>query len=205
VRGAHAVLELPAEGTQYKDFLPGAALQECSSPTFHAVKAGKGRLVFDVAALGAKGTLQSPTRSADAREIATFRFSASDPTAIPRLIEAALRDVENAPMRSGPSAAERASARPADDAGLWAWPNPFGRSVELRYVVTAAGTEATLSIFDVGGRHVRTFRPGIVAAGRHRETWDGRDARGAPAPAGVYLCRLRAGGTERAIKLYLAR
>ncbi len=52
----------------------------------------------------------------------------------------------------------------------------------------------SLSLFDVGGRRVRTLLDGAWPAGRHLITWDGRGDGGAMLPAGLYLARLDADG-----------
>ncbi|HVP14201.1 MAG TPA: FlgD immunoglobulin-like domain containing protein, partial [Terriglobales bacterium] len=77
-------------------------------------------------------------------------------------------------------------------------PNP-SRIMQLAFSLPAA-CEAELSIFDVAGHRVRTLASGRFAPGAYARTWDGRDGRGKPAPAGVYFCRLRAGSTIRSIR-----
>jgi len=61
-----------------------------------------------------------------------------------------------------------------------------------------------LVLVDVAGRRVRTLVDETLAAGPHELAWDGRDAGGAPAPAGLYWARLDAGGehaTRRLVRL----
>lgn len=72
-------------------------------------------------------------------------------------------------------------------------PNPFGASTSLRFGLARAGA-ARVDLFDVQGRRVRALFDGALDAGDHALTWDGRDDRGAPVAAGVYLARLSAGG-----------
>jgi hypothetical protein len=43
------------------------------------------------------------------------------------------------------------------------------------------------------GRRVAVLVDGALEAGAHEAVWDGRDAAGRPAAAGVYLYRLDAG------------
>ena len=45
-------------------------------------------------------------------------------------------------------------------------------------------------MIDVAGRTVRTLASGAFGAGRNAVPWDGRDARGVPAPGGLYFVRL---------------
>jgi photosystem II stability/assembly factor-like uncharacterized protein len=81
-------------------------------------------------------------------------------------------------------------------ASLATAPNPFDDSAAIRFSLSRAG-EARVAVFDAAGRRVRTLREGLAAAGMHRLSWDGRDARGRDVPAGVYFVRLRTeDGTE---------
>jgi hypothetical protein len=82
-------------------------------------------------------------------------------------------------------------------------PNPWHGARTVRFTLPAAG-EARLELLDVMGRQVRTLVAGVLPAGPHERTWDGRDERGHPAPAGLYFVRLRAGRetlTERFVQL----
>ena len=72
-------------------------------------------------------------------------------------------------------------------------PNPAAGAVSLTVASGTAG-EQRLEVYDVSGRLVRTLASGWVAAGARRVPWDGRDAAGARAPAGIYLVHLSAGG-----------
>jgi flagellar hook assembly protein FlgD len=63
---------------------------------------------------------------------------------------------------------------------------------------------ADAEIFDVAGRRTRTlFARQVLGPGSHASTWDGRDAAGAPAPAGLYLIRVRAGSESRVARVVL--
>jgi flagellar hook assembly protein FlgD len=68
-------------------------------------------------------------------------------------------------------------------------PNPFTRGTLLRFDLAQAG-RATLDVVDVAGQHVVTLWSGETAPGPHSVRWDGRDARGAARPVGVYFVRL---------------
>jgi hypothetical protein len=81
-----------------------------------------------------------------------------------------------------------------------AGPNPFSGSTTLRFATPSAG-RVTLAVLDLGGRRVRTLFDGERAAGGGSATWDGRDERGNPAPAGVYFAWLDAGGQRLARRL----
>ncbi len=82
--------------------------------------------------------------------------------------------------------------------GLHAWPRPFTGILQL--AAGAKGTNATVAVFDVAGRLVRRLDlPG------GRGTWNGRDERGTPAPAGVYLLLSSHGGERARLKILKLR
>jgi hypothetical protein len=82
-------------------------------------------------------------------------------------------------------------------------PNPFNPSTAVTFSVDAT-TAVSLRVFDLRGRLVQTLAAGEqVAAGRHQRTWNGRDATGQAAPAGIYVCRLDAAGRTEALKMTL--
>jgi flagellar hook assembly protein FlgD len=48
-----------------------------------------------------------------------------------------------------------------------------------------------LSVFDAGGRKLRTLESGELARGDHAPRWDGLDDSGRAVPEGVYFAHLR--------------
>jgi len=83
-------------------------------------------------------------------------------------------------------------------------PNPFNPRTELAYVLGVPG-RARLALYDARGRLVAVLADAESQAGRHTATWDGADARGRPAPSGIYFARLEAAGETRVQRLVLAR
>ncbi len=79
-------------------------------------------------------------------------------------------------------------------------PNPMRGETSLAFELPRA-TRVSLDVVDLQGRRVRTLVDGERTAGAHRATWDGRDERGAAAPAGVYFVRLVAAGETLSRKL----
>ena len=74
-------------------------------------------------------------------------------------------------------------------------PNPFSGETLLSFSMPVAGS-VQLSVFDVGGRLVRTLATGPQTAGEHVARWDGRDEAGARVAPGTYFVRLKGkGGT----------
>ncbi len=80
------------------------------------------------------------------------------------------------------------------------FPVPSNGAIELGYRL-ARPSSVRLAIYDARGRTIRTLldaRAGLMPAGAGRATWDGRDAQGRLAPAGVYFARLDAGDQHSA-------
>jgi len=65
------------------------------------------------------------------------------------------------------------------------YPNPFNPATRIDFKMERAGS-ADIAVFDVAGRRIATLRSGVVEAGDHHVTWDGRTDAGAPAAAGQY-------------------
>ncbi|HET9250761.1 MAG TPA: S8 family serine peptidase [Candidatus Eisenbacteria bacterium] len=79
-------------------------------------------------------------------------------------------------------------------------PNPFRGAGRIRFDLPAPG-EASVAIYDVTGRLVRTLAEGTRSSGPHTIDWDGRDDRGTPLGAGIYFVRLAAGPDVRKAKV----
>lgn len=72
-------------------------------------------------------------------------------------------------------------------------PNPSAAAVTLRYAQPRGGM-VVIEIFDATGRRVRRIAQGWSPGGEDVATWDGRDAGGARAPAGIYFARFEGAG-----------
>jgi aminopeptidase N len=81
--------------------------------------------------------------------------------------------------------------------------NPARGRARLEYGLPRAGS-LKLDILDGCGRLVRTLAAGDRPAGKHRATWDGRNAAGTRAGAGTYFARLASGQGTRTLRLVLA-
>ncbi len=82
-------------------------------------------------------------------------------------------------------------------------PNPFAGEAGLRFTLAEAGP-ARLTVFDLAGRQVAVLFDGPAPAGETGVRWDGRDASGREAPAGIYFYRLEGADgvrTRRLVKL----
>ena len=86
-------------------------------------------------------------------------------------------------------------------------PNPARGPLAIDFAVPQSldGATLDLSVYDLGGRRVRTIEHARARAGAHTLPWDLRDGRGVPARSGVYWIRLTAGRealTRKAVVLH---
>jgi hypothetical protein len=73
------------------------------------------------------------------------------------------------------------------------WPNPARGQVQFRLRLGQDGP-ATVAVFDLAGRRVRTWSDQAAAAGERLLAWDFRDGNGRDVPAGRYYLRFEANG-----------
>ncbi|MHB8077648.1 MAG: FlgD immunoglobulin-like domain containing protein [Candidatus Krumholzibacteriia bacterium] len=85
-----------------------------------------------------------------------------------------------------------------------AWPNPFNPRTTLEFTLGAAAW-SRLSVYDLGGRLVKTLVDDHRPAGVYAVAWDGRNGGGRAVAAGIYVARLRAGNELISRRLTLVR
>ena len=80
------------------------------------------------------------------------------------------------------------------------YPNPFNPVTTIQY---SANKESTirLIIYNVRGQQVRKLVSGLISAGNHSATWDGRDDYGSLVSTGTYIYRLEKDGKSISRKL----
>jgi hypothetical protein len=120
-----------------------------------------------------------------------LRFVAQD-SAGGSLVEAGVDDVRLLTYPLALAVGEPATPRP----GLAlapASPNPMQGRTVLRFTLPARG-RATLGVYDLHGRAVRSLIDRELQAGPHTEEWDGLDARGRRVASGPYFIKLEHGG-----------
>ncbi|MGQ0721838.1 MAG: FlgD immunoglobulin-like domain containing protein, partial [Candidatus Eiseniibacteriota bacterium] len=83
-------------------------------------------------------------------------------------------------------------------------PNPARGGARVSFSLDR-DRDVRLSVVDVSGRTLRVLREGAVPAGQASAVWDGLDANGARAAAGVYFFRLESDGASRTRKVTLLR
>ncbi len=95
---------------------------------------------------------------------------------------------------------------PADlrDVQLRVAPNPTFVSASIAFALPHA-MDAQLDVFDLHGGLVQRLQSGTLAAGEHRVTWDGKDARGEATGSGIYFVRLKSGSAALESKLIKLR
>jgi hypothetical protein len=71
-------------------------------------------------------------------------------------------------------------------------PNPCKQFAMINYQLAKPGM-VSARIYNLLGQQVRTVFSGSQQAGAYSARWDGKNAKGQPAPAGVYVLRLSAG------------
>jgi endonuclease I len=83
-------------------------------------------------------------------------------------------------------------------------PNPFSANTTIRFDLPARA-RASLRVYDVSGRLVRTLTDGELEAGPHQVEWSGKSESGARLAAGLYLLRLDAAGESATRRMVLVR
>jgi hypothetical protein len=87
---------------------------------------------------------------------------------------------------------------------MGASPNPFNPAPTIAFELAVPGN-ASISIYDVSGRLVRSLVDENLPAGMHEVIWNGRDGNGAMAASGVYFYRLNTGEIVQTRKMVLLR
>jgi len=84
------------------------------------------------------------------------------------------------------------------------YPNPAAGAPSIAFALEREA-DAQLEVYDVAGRLVSSRRFERLPAGERTLNWDGRDANGRPAAAGVYLVKVFAEGMERVARFTVVR
>ncbi len=84
------------------------------------------------------------------------------------------------------------------------YPNPFNPSTRFSFRL-AVPSRVSADVWNLTGQRVASLADRTFPAGEHALEWDGRTNQGVPAPSGVYLIRLQAGGNATVRKMVLER
>lgn len=213
VQGIHARVDYESEGLELLEVGAGDLLDAQNAGVFFDTIEEDGSVSVDAAVLGQGASFVGSGAYAD------LVFRVREAGARPVLGEIALRDGQNreltrprdeveagddreAPAPTSPSLTSR--ELPTATALLGAFPNPFQDGTAIRFQL-ATSDDVRVELFDVSGRQVATLHSGVLPAGTHEVTWNGRNAEGAGVDAGVYLYRVRIGAETWSAKLVLDR
>ncbi len=83
-------------------------------------------------------------------------------------------------------------------------PNPFNPMTKITFGL-AKDAPASLVVYDLTGRAVRTLVDGTLKAGEHTRFWDGRDSNGNSVASGVYFYKLDADTFNQTRKMVLLK
>ena len=78
-------------------------------------------------------------------------------------------------------------------------PNPFNPTTTIAFTIPEA-SQVQVAVYNVAGQKVATLADDFMAAGKHVVTWDAADF-----SAGVYFCRVKAGGYEKTVKMTMVK
>lgn len=119
-----------------------------------------------------------------------------------------LEAVESTGFRSsfGPVVGRTTAGLPTNFS-LGVRPNPAHGHATIDYSVasTFGNTDTSIRICDLSGRTVKILHSGPVAPGSYNLQWDGTDASGSSAPAGVYICVMNSGGQNLTKRIVFTR
>ena len=84
------------------------------------------------------------------------------------------------------------------------YPNPFNTIMSIQYDL-GKNSRVVLKIYNILGQEVKTLVNELQVKGRKTVVWDGRDNQGRMLSAGIYFCRLHAGGHDQTTKIILLK
>ena len=109
---------------------------------------------------------------------------------------------------SGSSVPTGVDGEPTTDAPrrtvLLASPNPFGQETTVRFNLSSP-ERATVLVYDVSGRLVRTLRRSELGVGEQAVHWDGSDDGGKAVGSGIYFVRVDAPSFHSSTKTFRLR
>lgn len=85
-------------------------------------------------------------------------------------------------------------------AGLTVAPNPFNDLTEVRFETVRSG-HVSVAVYNLLGERVVLLEDGLLQAGAHSVRWNGRDAEGREATAGMYMLRIRMEGQQHTVRV----
>lgn len=89
-------------------------------------------------------------------------------------------------------------------AAAFASPNPFNPETSIQYSLRDDGN-ASVRIYSLTGRLVRTLQEGFATRGTYEVRWNGKDERGASLPSGMYFVQVKQGSESSITKVVMAK
>ena len=80
------------------------------------------------------------------------------------------------------------------------YPNPFTNQTNIKYAIDKKCI-ASLGIYNLNGKQIKTLQNNILPKGKHKTTWDGTDQNGKEVSSGIYIIRLVAGRQTQSCRL----
>jgi hypothetical protein len=205
VKGIHAAVEFDNGSLGLLEVSRGSLLGSQASPVFFIYQEGEGEIHIDLAGLGSDRTIQG------SGEVAVLRFSKREAVAsLPELSCVDLRGPGNRQLRLRSEPVKgRLSTKDqpvegwgGDKIAMSSSPNPFSRVTDIYFSLPSTGS-VSLTIYDVRGQQVRALVEGVIPAGSHNASWDGRSDTGRRLAPGMYMSVLEVDGTRVTRKLTL--
>lgn len=84
------------------------------------------------------------------------------------------------------------------------YPNPFNPITWIHFALPRA-MDVTVNIFNSRGQLIQNLESGVLNAGFHQISWDGRDYAGAKVTSGVYFYQLKTDDFSQVKKMILAK
>ncbi|MFQ6674517.1 MAG: FlgD immunoglobulin-like domain containing protein [Fidelibacterota bacterium] len=84
------------------------------------------------------------------------------------------------------------------------FPNPFNALTVIKFDLPEDAV-VYLAAYNVLGEEIRVLKTGVLPAGFHTVTWDGKDDSGQPVSSGEYVCSLKVGANYHTMKMVLLR
>jgi hypothetical protein len=83
-------------------------------------------------------------------------------------------------------------------------PNPFSNSTTISFSLSQS-QKASITIFDINGRSIKTLGNRQMQAGTHQLVWNAKDEKGNAVGSGMYLLKLQAGNYTETKKIVAVR
>lgn len=108
-------------------------------------------------------------------------------------------------LLSSPTAVEETrSGKPSSYALHQNFPNPFNGQTLLQYELPEAGP-VRIEVFNILGQRQTLLIDQPQPAGWHQVAWDGSGEAGSASTSGIYICRMRAGGSTTIRRMVLLK